>query len=70
MRIALYCTCGASSVGTISPDAKAKSFIEKIWNASHSGKGHAPCDAKTAARARRKEEERIAYNAALDTDDD
>lgn len=70
MRVALYCTCGASSVGTIRPDAKAEAFIERIWKKTHSGPGHQPCDAKTATRARRKEESRLEMMALLDTDDD
>ena len=70
MRVALYCTCGATACGTIKPDAKARAFIERIWKQTHSGEGHAPCDARTAAAARRKEESRLAYNAVLDTDDD
>ena len=49
MKVKLYCTCGASATGTISPDAKAQAFIDKIWKQTHRGEGHKPCDAKTAA---------------------
>jgi hypothetical protein len=54
VKMKLYCTCGASGTGTITPDAKARHFVEKIWTPIHSGEGHSPCDAKTAAKARRK----------------
>lgn len=54
MKLKLYCTCGDSATGTISPDAKAHSFVENVWKKFHTGDGHAPCDAKTAAKARRK----------------
>jgi hypothetical protein len=52
-NVRLYCTCGASGVGTISPPAKAEKF-RRLWSTLHSGPVHTPCDQKTAARARRK----------------
>jgi hypothetical protein len=57
MKIALYCTCGAAAVGTMTPDSKAKKFVEKTWPKMHPyGEGHEPCDAKTARKARQKAE--------------
>lgn len=54
MKLSLYCTCGDSATGTIKPDANAQRFIDVTWKSVHSGSGHEPCDAKTAAKARRK----------------
>ena len=56
MKLALYCTCGASATGTIKPNAKAEAFKKNVWLPNHSGPGHAPCDQRTAARARAREE--------------
>lgn len=50
----LHCTCGARWAGTL-PAVVAARFRE-IWDAAHSGEGHAPCDAITARRARAKAE--------------
>jgi hypothetical protein len=58
MKLSLYCTCGASGTGTIKPDAKAEKF-KTMWLETHSGPGHAPCDQKTAARARAKSEREL-----------
>jgi hypothetical protein len=56
MKFRLYCTCGNSAVGTITPDAKAEWFKRECWDKLHTGPGHAPCDQRTAARVRAKEE--------------
>lgn len=56
MKLSLYCTCGDSATGTIKPDEKAQRFIDVTWKSVHSGAGHEPCDAKTAAESRRKSE--------------
>lgn len=53
MKLSLHCTCGDSATGTIKPDAKAQRFIDVTWKSVHSGPGHEPCDAKTAAKARK-----------------
>ncbi len=55
MKIALYCTCGDATTGKITPDSLARSFILK-WEVIHTGPDCKPCDAKTAARARRRKE--------------
>lgn len=55
MKLSLHCTCGSSSTGTIKPDSKAQTFIDSVWNKLHpTGPDHQPCDAKTAAKVRRK----------------
>lgn len=59
MTIRLHCTCGSSAVGLVTPDARARRFMEN-WNREHFGPGHAPCDAKAASRARAKEDRREA----------
>jgi hypothetical protein len=56
MKLRLFCTCGAAWFGTIPDDAKAERLKRDIWDAVHTGPGHAPCDTQTAARARAKEE--------------
>lgn len=63
MKLKLFCTCGATATGTISPDAKAER-LKQIWEQCHTGEGHAPCDAKTASRARRREEAKAAKELA------
>lgn len=55
MKFTHYCTCGASVVGEIRPNAKA-ALMENAFRRTHVGPGHAPCDRKTAANARRREE--------------
>lgn len=59
-RIALNCSCGASLRATVrgggvEPKRATKAILD-VWGEVHSGKGHASCDAATAARARRKNE--------------
>jgi hypothetical protein len=57
VKVAIYCTCGDSMVGTVSPDEKAAALVQIFWK-HHAGEGHGPCDAKTANRARAKAERR------------
>lgn len=54
-RFKRYCICGASMTGTVSP-AKNLQWLLSMWSQVHSGDGHAPCDAKTAAAARRRDD--------------
>lgn len=50
MKVSRYCICGASEHGDL-PPKMAKSFAD-LWAVQHAGPGHAPCDARTASRAR------------------
>jgi len=54
MRMRRHCTCGAAWACT-APRAMVEGVL-RIWEEEHSGPGHAPCDAKTAARARARAE--------------
>jgi hypothetical protein len=54
MKFAWHCTCGGSMTGQ-APDADVKR-IQLIWNAHHSGDGHALTDSKTASRTRSKKD--------------
>ena len=59
----LSCICGASwrfvSVTVSGADA-----LKREFEAEHTGEGHAPCDARTAARNRRRAEECMKREAA------
>lgn len=55
MKIRFYCTCGASYVGTITPEHKARKILS-MFQEQHAKPGCSPCDAKTAAKVRRKRE--------------
>jgi len=57
MKIQHYCKCGAYWYGEVTPEGAAT--IEEYWQKNHSGEGHEPCDARTAARARTKSEHEI-----------
>lgn len=48
-QFTFYCTCGASWRGS---PAKRFDGIGDVWKEIHSGPGHRPCNAKTAACAR------------------
>lgn len=53
-KVTLHCTCGASMTGSLGgPMAEP---IQRFWDQTHTGPGHAPCDARKAARARKKTE--------------
>lgn len=58
VSFAFYCTCGASWSGSV-PSMEAFNKFGAEWAKSHTGPGHAACDSKTAARARRKAEARF-----------
>jgi len=49
---AMCCKCGARWAYSDMPESEARR-IDDIWWKVHSGPGHAPCDARTAAQARR-----------------
>lgn len=51
--VALYCTCGDSMTGSASPAVRAAEMVD-VWLKAHTGPGHAACDARTAANARRR----------------
>lgn len=51
MKVKLYCRCGASLVGQ-APRSLAEGMTAQ-WKEDHNGPGHAECDARAAARARR-----------------
>ena len=52
IKINKICSCGAVWKGTV-PNKLAE-IILKEWAKSHSGKGHKQCDAKTASKARNR----------------
>ena len=54
VKLNRFCTCGASQTGSASP--KLAEHLLKLWNETHTGPGHKPCDAKTASRMRDKQE--------------
>lgn len=64
MKLALYCICGAAWMPQVNRrNIYKQQAMEQAWSDAHTGPGHSPCDAKTAARARTKmerEEERKA----------
>lgn len=51
----LYCKCGAAWTGTLG-SKRLDAHLEAEFYKIHSGDGHEPCDAKTAARARGKQD--------------
>ncbi len=53
-EVRLYCKCGGAWVGNVSP--KAAELVLVVFKEDHSGEGCAPCDSKTASRARMKAE--------------
>lgn len=55
MKVKVYCKCGASMVGTIEPDKKAKQLIAIFWE-THNGSAHSSCLPQEAYKARYKEE--------------
>lgn len=57
VRINKKCICGGMWKGDVAPKAAKAILLE--WDKSHSGNGHGPCDAKTAAKSRAKEEMKI-----------
>mgnify|MGYP001562747124 CR=1 FL=1 len=54
MTLKLYCTCGAYRRGSL-PGYLAAVML-RDWEQNHTDEGHAPCDARTAQRARAKAE--------------
>jgi len=56
-----YCICGGSRL-IVGPPKAVEEVLREFWE-RHSGEGHGPCDAKTAAKARRKAEEETIRNA-------
>lgn len=54
-KVSAYCTCGASMSWTIKPAERAERML-RIFRRCHSGDGHEPCDQKTAAAARARED--------------
>jgi hypothetical protein len=58
IRVSEHCICGSSFTGTHVHTPKAEiDQVVALWRASHTGPGHAPCDAETARRAARRIEE-------------
>jgi hypothetical protein len=53
MTFAHYCICGAKWAGE-QPQAHYEKIKAIMWTDYHSGPGHAPTDAATAGRIRRK----------------
>lgn len=47
-----YCLCGGKLHASSSPPEGAKWLVAQ-FETIHSGEGHGPCDARTAAKARR-----------------
>ena len=60
-KVKRYCTCGAAWAGSFPRGAAG--FIESAFEEIHQGDGHQPCDAKTAARARERQERKQAREA-------
>ena len=55
MKLALHCTCGASWMMSVPDNSFTAHAMQSAWDEEHAGlPGHSPCDAETAARARRK----------------
>lgn len=50
LKINKSCTCGAKWKGIVPADVGKGLILE--WENIHTGKGHNPCNAKTASRAR------------------
>ena len=63
-QLRFYCTCGSSGVGSASP--RMADELRRAWASSHSGEGHAPCDQKTAAKERRRQDREDAKLARAD----
>jgi hypothetical protein len=55
MKLALYCACGGSMTGTISPTAEAGA-IEAMFRRGHDTPECSPSDARGARNARRRQE--------------
>lgn len=56
MKISLYCTCGFAMRGNFSGFDKARvQQLRADVAKQHTGPGHKLCDAKTAARKRRRD---------------
>lgn len=53
-RFRRHCTCGASWWGTASGIGPVALLV--AMEVEHSGPGHAPCDARTAAAVRHRQE--------------
>jgi len=58
VKIKRYCTCGGYLTGVIVRMPQLQAQLDNEWALLHIGPGHAPCDAKTAANARRNHERR------------
>ena len=56
MTLRAYCECGAAIHLTTNPATENITFVMDTFADLHSGNGHGPCDAKIAAKARRKRE--------------
>lgn len=50
-----YCSCGATIAYRIHPADVERDVVDMFWQA-HDAEGHAPCDQRTAARARARSE--------------
>ena len=49
-----YCKCGGAIHLTTNPATESITLVMETFADSHQGDEHGPCDAKTAAKARRK----------------
>ncbi len=56
MTLRAYCECGGAIHLTANPATENVTFVMETFAGAHRGNGHAPCDAKTAAKARRRRE--------------
>jgi hypothetical protein len=54
-RFGFYCSCGAAMHGQLAPAVDIPE-LERLFRRVHQGPGHAPSDARGAARARRNQE--------------
>lgn len=55
LKIDGYCTCGSACHVSSNPPQHARDIYAAFRDA-HQGEGHAPCDSRTAADARRKQQ--------------
>ena len=53
LRIASWCLCGASFIGSSTPP-DAVEDVHEAWRSQHVGEGHGPCSAQKARNARRR----------------
>lgn len=53
MKLSLYCTCG-DTCQVSTPSEQLAAAAVAVWQRAHTGDGHAACDHKTAAAARRR----------------